>query len=297
MFQEANDLYSPVRTGADGEVVVELSQEHPGFSDPAYRARRNDIAALALDWSPSMPIPRVVYTDEEQDVWRLVSSELARKHRTYACRDYVEASERLRLPTDRVPHLDEVSAALEPLTGFRYHPAAGLVPLREFYEAFCRGVFYSTQYVRHHSVPLYTPEPDAVHEIIGHANQIACPRFAALYRLVGDATRRIETREALEYLSRVFWFSMEFGVVREDGEIRAYGAGILSSYGEIEEFRACEMRPLDVHAMGTQDYDITHYQPVLYLADSIGQLEEVLGGFFATMDDDTPARLAPAAAA
>jgi phenylalanine-4-hydroxylase len=295
MFQEANDLYSPVTTGAGGKVVVELSQEHPGFSDPAYRARRNEIAALALEWSPGAPIPQAVYTEEEQEVWRLISAELTRKHRVYACRDYLEASERLRLPADRIPQLDEVSAALEPLTGFRYHPAAGLVPLREFYAAFREGVFHSTQYVRHHSVPLYTPEPDAVHEIIGHANQIASPRFAALYRLVGEATARIETREALEFLSNVFWFSMEFGVVREAGEIRAYGAGILSSFGEIEEFRGCELRPLDVHAMGTQEYDITHYQPVLYLADSMGELEEVLGGFFAGADDDTPARLAMAA--
>jgi phenylalanine-4-hydroxylase len=85
----------------------------------------------------------------------------------------------------------------------------------------------------------------------------------------------------------VFWFSLEFGVVVEDGELRAYGAGILSSYGEIEEFRSMELRPLDVVAMGTADYDITAYQPVLYAADCVDQVVEVVGGFFRDCDDRT----------
>jgi phenylalanine-4-hydroxylase len=294
MFEEAQ-LYSPVTTGDGGEVIVHLDEGHPGFADPAYRERRNAIAALALAHRPGEPIPHVAYSDEEQEVWRTVSLELAAKHAVYACREFLETAARVSLPTDAVPQLDEVSAAVEPLTGFRYVPAAGLVGLREFYGAFADGVFHSTQYIRHHSLPLYTPEPDAVHEIIGHANQLGSPRFAALYRLVGEAVHRLETDLALDLLSRVFWFSLEFGVLREDGEVRAYGAGILSSYGEIEEFRGAQLRPLDVAAMGTQDYDITHYQPVLFCAQSLSHAEEVLGGFFGGLDDDTPGRLQIAA--
>ena len=101
----------------------------------------------------------------------------------------------------------------------------------------------------------------------------------------------METDEALQFLADVFWFTIEFGVMREDGEVRAYGAGILSSYGEIEEFRGADLRPLDILAMATQEYDITHYQPVLFCADGMGELEDVVGGFFAGFDDDTPARL------
>jgi phenylalanine-4-hydroxylase len=294
MFEEAQ-LYSPVKTEADGKVVVQLGSDHPGVNDPVYRARRNAIAALAVEHRPGDPPPRVEYTDEEQHVWRTVSRELAIKHRKYACAEFLGAAERLALPQERIPQLDEVSRGLEPLTGFRYVPAAGLVPLREFYESFADGAFHSTQYIRHHSAPLYTPEPDAIHEIIGHGNQLASPRFAALYRLVGEAARRLETDAALEFLSHVFWYSIEFGVMREQGEVRAYGAGILSSYGEIEEFRGAELRPLDVGVMGTLAYDITHYQPILFCADSLEHVEDVLGEFFATVDDDTPARLAPVA--
>ncbi|WP_280233925.1 phenylalanine 4-monooxygenase [Nocardia cyriacigeorgica] len=293
MFTEAQ-LYSPVTRTGDGDVTVHLSDEHPGVHDPEYRARRNAIAALALDYRPGAPMPRIEYTDDEQQVWRIVSAELARKHRTHACAEILEASARLALPTDRIPQLDEVSAALEPLTGFRYVPAAGLVPLREFFGSFAERTFHATQYIRHHSAPLYTPEPDAVHEVIGHANQVASPRFAAVYETVGAAVARLETEPALKFLADVFWFSMEFGVVREHGEIRCYGAGLLSSYGEIDEFRHAELRPLDVAAMGTDTYDITHYQPILYCAESIGEIEDVIGGFFAEMDDETPMRLATA---
>src|SRR3954469_2580333 len=117
----------------------------------------------------------------------------------------------------------------------------------------------------------------------------------ALKRLAGEAAQRVETDEGLQFIADVFWFTLEFGVVYEDGELRAYGAGILSSYGEIEEFRGMEIRPIDIGEMGTIEYDITKYQPVLYAADSPEHLFGVVGVFFATADDDTPARYAPAA--
>jgi phenylalanine-4-hydroxylase len=79
----------------------------------------------------------------------------------------------------------------------------------------------------------------------------------------------------------VFWFTLEFGVVWEDGELRAYGAGLLSSYGEIEEFRSAEIRPWDLEQMGTLDYDITRYQPVLFAAASFDQMVTDLGEYFA----------------
>ncbi|WP_067818689.1 phenylalanine 4-monooxygenase [Nocardia inohanensis] len=290
MFTEAQ-LYSPVSKGADGDVTVHLSDEHPGVHDPAYRARRNAIAALALNYRTGEPVPHIEYTAEEEQVWRIVAAELARKRERYACAEVIEAADRLSLPADHIPQLSEVSAKLVPLTGFRYVPAAGLVPLREFFGSFADRIFHSTQYIRHHSAPLYTPEPDAVHEILGHANQLASPRFAALYETVGAAVARISTETALKFLADVFWFSMEFGVLREHGEVRCYGAGLLSSYGEIEEFRAAELRPLNIREMGTRAYDITHYQPVLYCAESVDEIEEVVGGFFATMTDDSVAEL------
>jgi phenylalanine-4-hydroxylase len=289
VFEEAQ-LYSPVTQGEDG-VVVHLGADHPGANDPEYRARRAEIAGAALAWRPSEPAPAIDYTEREQEVWRIVCRELDVKHERYACRAYREAAASLGLPHGAIPGLDEVSASLEPLTGFRYVPAAGLVPLDEFYGSLADRVFHSTQYIRHWAAPLYTPEPDLIHEVIGHGNLLASPEFAELNLLAGQAARRCETEDALRFLAHVFWFTIEFGVLYEDGELRAYGAGILSSYGEIEEFRQMEIRPLDYLEMGTVEYDITKYQPVLYAAESMTHLTESLGAFFAGFDDDTPERL------
>jgi phenylalanine-4-hydroxylase len=295
MYEEAQ-LYSPVTSDDTGEVTVHLAHDHPGANDPVYRRRRNQIAAAALAWHPGEPAPTIRYTAEEQDVWRTVCRELAPKHERLAVREYREALERVALPTDHVPGLDEVSELLAPLTGWGYSPAAGLVPLREFYGSLADRLFHSTQYVRHPAVPLYTPEPDIIHEVIGHGHLLATPTFGELHRVAGVAANRLHDEDNLRFVSRVFWFSLEFGVVVEEGELRAYGAGILSSYGEIDEFRGMEHRPIDVAEMGTVDYDITAYQPILYRAESVAEIVERVGGFFATCTDDSIAELRERAA-
>jgi phenylalanine-4-hydroxylase len=295
MFQEGS-AYSPVVTATGGRAVVELRHDHPGFLDEAYRARRNTIASLAMAWQPGEPVPTAPYSDAEHEVWRVVQAELVEKHQRLACRAAIEGGRALHLPTDRIPQLTEVSAALAPLTGFTYVPAAGLVPLRQFYGALADRTFWSTQYMRHHSVPFYTPEPDVVHEIVGHATTLGHPEYAGLYEAAGGAARRVESPEALEFVSKVFWFSLEFGVVHEPDGPKAYGAGLLSSYGEIEEFPHADLRPLDLAAMGTTRYDITHYQPVLFAAASWAEVQDVVGGFFDGADDDLVGRLAVGAA-
>jgi phenylalanine-4-hydroxylase len=296
MYEEAQ-LYSPVTTDHAGEVTVHLAHDHPGANDPGYRRRRNEIAAAALAWHPGAPAPRVQYTEQEHEAWQTVCRELAPKHERYAVREYLEAKERLALPADHVPGLDEVSARLRPLAGWHYVPAAGLVPLEEFYGSLADRAFHSTQYLRHPAVPLYTPEPDIIHEVIGHGHLVATDTFGELHRLAGVAARRLRDPENLRFLSRVFWFSLEFGVVIEDGELRAYGAGILSSYGEIDEFRSMDHRPLDLVAMGTADYDITAYQPLLYRAESLAEVTELIGGFFTDCSDELIASLRSAARA
>ncbi|WP_141013364.1 phenylalanine 4-monooxygenase [Nocardioides sambongensis] len=290
MFEEGQ-LYSPVTTGEDGAVTVHLGEDHPGVNDRDYRARRNEIATVALGWSPGQPLPRIDYTETEHEVWRTVCREIAPLHEKYACRAYRDAVAALDLPTDHVPQLDEVTAGLQRLTGFSYVPAAGIVPLEEFYGSLADGVFHSTQYLRYHGQPLYTPEPDLIHEVVGHGNLLADPQVAAVKRAAGEAARRMQTKPGLQMVADVFWFTIEFGVLHEQGELRAYGAGILSSYGEIEEFRSMQIRPLDFTAMATIDYDITHYQPVLFAADSFAEMVDVVGGFFTDCTDETAARM------
>jgi phenylalanine-4-hydroxylase len=263
----------------------ELPSDHPGRSDQAYRKRRARIAEVGAAYRRGDPIPDVIYSVEEDEVWRVVSAELAAKHRSYTCAEYLAGADRLVLPTQRVPQLREVDERVHSLTGFHINPVPGLVPTRIFYGSLAERTFLSTQYIRHHSVPFYTPEPDIVHEIIGHANMLASPVFADLYEVAGRASLRATTDVSLDVFSRVFWFTLEFGVVHEDGAVKAYGAGLLSSYGEIEVFRDAVIQPWDLAAMATQDYDITHYQPVLFAARSFEQMLSDLHTFFSSYDD------------
>jgi phenylalanine-4-hydroxylase len=274
------------RAGTMRRLRLRLAHDHAGANDPVYRARRDEIAAAALAWMPGQPAPRIEYTEAEQHVWQTVCRELFPKYERYAIAEFREGVERLGLPRDHVPSLDDLSARLESLTGFRYMPAAGLVEAREFYGPLRERVFQATQYVRHSDVAPYTPDPDIVHEVIGHGHLLATPTFSELHRLAGEATHRLRDDDNLEFLSKVFWFSLEFGVVIEGGSLRAYGAGLLSSYGEIEEFRGVEHRPLDLVKMGSTAYDIGACQPILYCADSLDEVREVVGGFFATCTDE-----------
>lgn len=270
----------------------QLSADHPGFTDAAYRSRRQALSEVAAAYRRGHRVPDAPYADEEHELWKTCSAELGRRHDEFACEEYLRGVDALGLADDHVPQLSEVTALLKPVTGFAYEPVPGLVSPWNFYGALADGWFMSTQYIRHHSVPYYTPEPDVIHEVIGHANQLASPRFADIYRRVGAAVKRVRSDQAVQFLSRVFWFTIEFGVVRERGELKAYGAGILSSFGELEAFRDADVRPFDVAAMGNQPYDITRYQPVLFAADSTDALVGELTDFLDHYDEDAYTRYA-----
>ncbi|HEX9681812.1 MAG TPA: phenylalanine 4-monooxygenase [Acidimicrobiales bacterium] len=271
--------------------MFELPDDHPGVADPDYRRRRAEIAAAAETWMPGQPIPTVGYTDEEHAVWATVIGELKEKHERLTSRQFRDGAHALDLPIDHIPQLGELDQRLRELSGFAVEPVPGLVPAREFYGRLADGTFKSTQYVRHTSVPFYTPEPDILHEVAGHLNMLANRDFADLHRLAGETSRRCETDAAHEFFSRVFWYTLEFGVVWESGDLKAYGAGLASSYGEIEEFRNAEIRSYDLVAMGTQDYDITHYQPLLFAMADHAEIVDRVGELFAAFDDEMHLRL------
>jgi phenylalanine-4-hydroxylase len=259
--------------------LVELDPDHPGFRDPEYRARRNAIAEIASSYQPGQSIPPAPYTELEHGVWKTIWQALGPAHREHACAEYLSCLDRLDFDTDRIPQLSEVSEKVAAISGFRLEPVAGLVEPRIFLESLANGVFLCTQYIRHHSTPLYTPEPDVAHEIIGHAVTLASPRLAELNRLFGEAVRRTTDAGELDRLARVYWFTIEFGVLREDGRIKAYGTGLLSSAGELAEMHKAELRPLDLDAAANHVYDPTHYQAILFCAESFDEMEQTLKEF------------------
>jgi len=258
----------------DRNALVQLDPDHPGFRDAEYRARRNQIAEIALSYVPGNAIPPAPYTDEEHGVWQTIWQALEPAQQRHACAEYLECVRRLSFDTKRIPQLGEISKKVEAISGFRLEPVAGLVEPRVFLESLANGVFLCTQYIRHHSTPLYTPEPDVAHEIIGHAVTLASTRFAEINRLFGEAVKRTNNPADLDRLARVYWFTIEFGVLRENGEVKAYGTGLLSSAGELEEMHKAELRPLDLETAASHNYDPTHYQAILFCA---GSFEEMYG--------------------
>ena len=269
---------APPHAGGEEELVP-LDPDHPGFRDPVYRKRRNQIARLALDYRPGDPPPRVTYTDSEHSVWRTVWEHLAPLHASNAVREWRQGAAELDLDQRSIPQLAEVNEELVRSPGIEMLPVAGLISARGFLCSLGRGVFLSTQYIRHHSMPLYTPEPDVVHELVGHATSFFRPEIVRLTRLFGEAA--LDADEAtLRELERVYWYTLEFGVSREGSDVKAYGAGLLSSFGELGAFESqAKLEPFDIAEIARTPYDPTSYQKVLFVAPSFGEMEKRVAGW------------------
>jgi phenylalanine-4-hydroxylase len=256
-------------TGADD--LVQLDQNHPGFRDPVYRQRRNAIAQRAFRWRVGDPVPDVEYDTSEHGVWQTVWEHLAPLHDRFGSREYRHCSAHFAFPRSHIPQLREVNVKLTPTTGFTMVPVAGLVASRAFLGNLKSDQFLSTQYIRHHTVPLYTPEPDIVHELVGHAATLADPGFAEINRAFGRAAGRV-SESVLKQIERVYWYTMEFGAAYEDGKLKAYGAGLLSSFGELERFsREAQLAPLNFEQMAARPYDPTVYQDMIFVAPSFAE--------------------------
>lgn len=258
------------------EDINQLHLDHPGANDEEYRKRRDYIASLAKRFRETGVITDVDYTDEEQGVWRHVAGRLEELQNRYASPFYLRAKKDLGMSNDRIPQLSEMNRRLKELTGFRLAPIEGLVETRGFLSWLSYRTMLSTQYIRHHSRPEYTPEPDIVHEAIGHIPMFTNPAFADYSQFVGHGAR-IANDEQLEQLGRLYWFTVEFGMVEEGDDIKAYGAGLLSSFGELEHAFGDEVerRPFDLEQVINTDYDYSDMQPILYVIRSYDELKDV----------------------
>jgi monomeric phenylalanine-4-hydroxylase len=258
------------------EDIEELDLDHPGASDVEYRKRRDYIAGLSKNFRETGVITDVDYTEEEQGIWRHVATRLEKLHQKHASPFYLRAKRDLGISTDRIPQLSEMSRRLKELTNFRLAPIEGLVDTRAFLSWLSWRTMLSTQYIRHHSRPEYTPEPDIVHEAIGHIPMFTNQAFADYSQYIGHGAR-VANDKQIEELGRLYWFTVEFGLVEHEGEVKAYGAGLLSSFGELEHAFSdkVERRPFDLEQVIDHDYTYSDMQPVLYVIPSYAELKEV----------------------
>lgn len=263
---------------------ADLEADHPGFSDPVYRQRREVILESANTFKLGDSIKRIDYTPEEIKTWSVVYNKLTPLLKKHACAEHVRMMpllvENCGYRADNIPQLQDISMFLKECTGFTMRPVGGLLSARNFLYGLAFRIFFSTQYIRHGSKPLYTPEPDVCHELLGHAPLFADQNFADFSQEIGLAALGASDEQILK-LARVYWFTVEFGLCEQFGERKAYGAGLLSSFGELEYAMSDEPELLhfDPFVAGEKDYPITTYQPTYFLASSFEEAKTEMQAF------------------
>lgn len=276
----------------------DLDMNHPGFSDKEYRARRKVIAEIAFAYKYGDQIPSIPYTETENETWCRVFNTVVDLIPKHACVEYQKAFRKLQeekiFEANRIPQLQEVSDFLKKNTGFTLRPAAGLLTARDFLSSLAFRVFQSTQYIRHIKTPFHTPEPDCIHELLGHMPLLADPSFAQFSQEIGLASLGASDEE-IEKLSTIYWFTVEFGLCKEGQEVKAYGAGLLSAYGELLHSLSdkCERRPFEPQTTAVQKYQDQEYQPIYFVAESFEDAKEKFRRWVATMSRPFEVRYDP----
>jgi phenylalanine-4-hydroxylase len=261
---------------------LELEPGHPGQGDAAYIRRRKELFALCRSHRlGNLGPPIVHYTPEETRIWREVSPKLDELHVRHASQIYLAAKRELAITRDEIPQLRHLSDRLRRETNMHLVPAEGALPYRTFYQYIAERGFPVTQFIRHGSHPEFTPEPDMIHDCLGHVPPLMNRDYAELLTLIGKAVATTTRGDEVLSLKRFSWFSIEFGLIEEAGETKVFGAGILSSTGEIPYSlfsSAVTRRPFVTDVVIDTDYDPSRMQDNLFIAPSLSFLRHELEG-------------------
>lgn len=261
-------------TGESGVTTLDTLGEvidvnHPGFKDSDYVFRRNQIAEVARSYNRGSEVPEVEYDSKEHKLWSFIYWNLENLYPRWACKEFRKSFLEFDLQKSKIPQFKNINKKLSRV-GFRISPVEGLVSPREFLVSLADSDMMCTQYIRHFSVPDYTPEPDIIHEIFGHAVFFFNEEIREINKLFGLVSKKT-SEDQIERLMRLYWYTIEFGVCLQDEKPKAYGAGLLSSMRELESLEEIELKPFCLETMMQTPYDTMDTQPFLFCAPSFSE--------------------------
>ena len=234
--------------------------------------------------------PYELYSAENQETWRRLYARIRPRWEQYANRRFLEGLEQLAMDPHNIPRLEDINRFLAPLSGFTAKAVSGYVPPYVFFDCLRNRAFPTTITIRDGSTPDYLPEPDIFHDVAGHVPMHTdrvfadvLVRFGEVARSAGELAQEVhDERERLrrigsniKALARFFWFTVEFGLMRQGSDLKAYGSGLLSSYGELAQCLASPLGqrfPFRLEWVINQYFEIDHYQPLLFIVDSFDHL-------------------------
>ncbi len=220
---------------------------------------------------------RIAWTEEENEIWHDLITRQRSVIKDRACQDYLDGLEQLNLPNDRVPQLEEVSSVLRKATGWEVAWVPALISFGKFFELLANKKFPCATFIRSREEFDYLQEPDIFHEIFGHTPLLTNPYFAEFTHTYGRLGLEA-SKEDRVFLARMYWFTVEFGLIQRPEGLRIYGGGILSSPGETIyalDSDKPERQPFDLMNVLRTPYRIDIMQPIYFVIEDMQQLFEI----------------------
>lgn len=250
---------------------LEIDPNHPGMNDPTYTARRQYFFDLARKLrTQQQAIKQINFTSDEHALWQLINKGLDEEQKKYAWKVYLDGKKKLNIEKYQIPALDKINQILLVTNQFSLVPAEGLLHPYSFFSYLSNRQMPCTLFLRHADQPGYTPEPDMIHDLIGHVPALADKEYVELIELIGKGVLNA-TQEQLDAWNKIYWFTIEFGLIEEEGQVKAFGAGLLSSFAELQYAFSGNVtwKPFNLAEIIKTDYDTNRMQEILFVIPSV----------------------------